>query len=133
MVTVVYRPGREHSYMRAPGGLRYSLGTKDGLSKAFVWAKGNDHAVTMAEADAKIMQAHNDAKRLPVVREYDFLTGADLGEIPAFLIGDAAIKKHMDDFGKRYDAYNEAAQALANANSDDLFTLPEGQTQPPQA
>lgn len=121
MVNVYYRPGREHSYMKAPGGLRYSLGTKDGLSKQYVWHKGNDHVVEMTDADAKVMEEHNKAGRLPMPEERDFMTNESRGTIPAFIIGDAAAKTQADAFAKMYDAYAKAADELAKINSDEIF------------
>lgn len=128
MVTVSYRPGLEHSYMRAPGGLRYALGKADGLSKPYVWAKGNNHTVEMTDADAKRMQQHNDERTLGVVRETDWNTGKSLGDVPEFLIGEKAIKEWMDPFKKRYDEYAANARALAEADSDDLFAITEPAT-----
>lgn len=121
MVKVAYRAGLEHSNMRGvPGGLRRILGPVDGLSKTVVWHRGNGHILDLSDADAKVLAEGLKSGAYATDPVLDYTTGQAIPKrtAPEFLIGDAEIKAHLDDFLKRWAAYQEYAAALAALDAD---------------
>ena len=123
-VKVAYRAGLEHQMMKVPGELQYFLGKADGLSRAYGWGAANKQVIEMTDADAKVMEEHqqNGGLRNDYPR-FDFLTGDQIPGMadPEFLIGEKAITEHAKEFGERYKAYAEAAAALVAVPSVEIF------------
>lgn len=119
---VAYRAGVEFDIMGARvGGVSYTLGTKDGLSKRIVWSRDEGQVQYLTKADAKVIEDHVREGRLQSYPRIDFVSGEDTGIIdPEFLVGQEAIDAHHASFSARYKEYADLAAELAAAPSIDV-------------